>query len=188
MAMAAEVTRRRFTADEYQAMGRAGILREDDRVELIDGEVLAMSPIGPPHIGAVNRLTRLFSRCAGDEAVVQVQGTVRLDMHSEPQPDLVLLRPRADFYSTALAGPADVLLAIEVAQSSLGYDRGIKADLYARRGIVEYWIVDLNGGVLTRYSEPAYGRYRTVEAVPSDIPFAPRLLPSCVVTTHDVFG
>ena len=186
--MAVEVTRRRFTADEYQAMGRAGILRKDDRVELIDGEVLAMSPIGPPHIGAVNRLTRLFSRRAGDEAVVQVQGAVRLDMHSEPQPDLVLLRPRADFYGTTLAGPADILLAVEVAQSSLAYDRGVKADLYARRGIAEYWLVDLNDSVVTRYTDPANGRYRRVAAVPPDEPFAPALLAGCTVTTRDILG
>lgn len=186
--MAVAVTRRRFTADEYQEMGRAGILREADRVELIDGEVLAMSPIGAPHNGAVNRLNRLFSARAGDAAIVQVQGAVRLDPYSEPQPDLVLLRPRDDFYGTALAGPDDILLAVEVAQSSLAYDREVKADLYARRGIAEYWLVDLTSGVLTRYSEPANGRYRTVEAVPPDVPFAPRLLPSSVVTTRDVFG
>ena len=115
MPMAVEVTRRRFTADEYQAMGRAGILREDDRVELIDGEVLAMSPIGPPHTGTVNRLTRLFSVRVGETAIVQVQLPVRLDPHSEPQPDLVLLKPRADFYGTAAAAPDDILLAVEVA-------------------------------------------------------------------------
>jgi Uma2 family endonuclease len=187
MPMAVEVTRRRFTADEYQAMGRAGILRDDDRVELIDGEVLAMSPIGPPHNGTVNRLNRLFSRRAGT-AIVQVGGAVRLDDYSEPQPDLVLLKARGDFYASALPAPADILLAIEVAHSSLAYDRGIKADLYARRNVAEYWIVDLVHGAVIRHADPVGGRYRRVAAVPDDTPFAPALLPDCVVTTRDIIG
>ena len=186
--MAVEISRRRFTADEYQAMGRAGILRDDDRVELIDGEVLAMSPVGSPHNGSVNRLNRLFTRLLGDEAIVQVQGSVRLDPHSEPQPDLVLLRPRDDFYGAAAAGPADILLAIEVAQSSLAYDRGLKASLYARRGVVEYWIVDLNGAAVIRHTDPHDGRYRHVATVPPGQPFAPALLPGCTVTTRDILG
>ena len=186
--MAVEVTRRRFTADEYQEMGRAGILREGDRVELIDGEVLAMSPIGPPHIGTVNRLNHLFGHLVGDAAIVQVQLPVRLDPYSEPQPDLALLRPRADFYGTAAAGPDQVLLAIEVAQSSLAYDRNVKAGLYARRGIAEYWIVDLNSNEVVRHTEPMDGRYSCVAAVPHDHEFAPSLLPGCVVTTRDLLG
>ena len=186
--MAVEVTRRRFTADEYQEMGRAGILREGDRVELIDGEVLAMSPIGAPHVGTLNRITKLFSQRAGDTATVQVGGAIRLDPYSEPQPDLVLLKARADFYVSALPGPADVLLAIEVAQSSLAYDRNVKAALYARRGIPEYWVVDLNGGEVIRHTDPVDGTYRRVAVVPPGEPFAPELLPGCVVTTRDILG
>ena len=186
--MAVEVTRRRFTADEYQEMGRAGILREDDRVELIDGEVLAMSPIGPSHNGTVNRLTALFGRLVGAAAIVQIGGPVRVDAYSEPQPDLVLLKARADFYASALPGSVDVLLAVEVAQSSLAYDRGVKSSLYARRGIAEYWIVDLNGGEVIRHTESVDGRYSRVAAVPHDYAFAPGLLPACVVTTRDILG
>ena len=186
--MAVEVSRRRFTADEYQAMGRAGILGEGDRVELIDGEVLAMSPIGPPHIGTLNRLTKLFLQRAGDTATVQVGGSVRLDDYSEPQPDLVLLKARADFYASALPGPSDVLLVVEVSQSSLAYDRGLKADLYARRNVTEYWIVDLVHDAVIRHIDPIDGRYRHVAAVPHDTPLAPALLPSCVVTTRDMLG
>ena len=186
--MAVEVTRRRFTADEYQEMGRAGILREGDRVELIDGEVLAMSPIGAPHVGTLNRITSLFFQRAGEAATVQVGGAIRLDSYSEPQPDLVLLKARADYYVSALPGPDDVLLAIEVAQSSLAYDRNLKAALYARRGIAEYWIVDLNGGEVIRHTDPVDGRYSRVAAVPHDHEFAPALLPACVVTTRDILG
>lgn len=188
MPMAVEVQRRRFTADEYQAMGQAGILRREDHVELIDGEILTMSPIGLAHIGNVNRLNQFLTRLVGDQALVQVQLPVRLDPYSEPQPDLTLLRPRPDFYGTAMAVPADVLLVIEVAQSSLAFDRGVKAQLYARRGVPEYWIVDLNGGVVIRHTDPIDGRYRTVTVVPPDTPFAPQLLPSCTLTTRDVFG
>jgi Uma2 family endonuclease len=188
MPMAVEVTRRRFTADESQAMGRAGILREGDRVELIDGEVLAMSPIGAPHNGALNRLNRLFNQRVGDAATVQAGGAVRLDAYSEPQPDLVLLKARLDFYASALPGPSDILLAVEIAQSSLAYDRGIKADLYARRHVAEYWIVDLVHGVVIRHTDPVDGRYRHVAVVAHDQPFAPTLLPDCVVTTRDILG
>lgn len=188
MAMAVAVTRRRFTADEYQAMGRAGILGEADRVELIDGEILAMTPIGPSHNGILNRLNRLFGQHVGASAMVQVGGAIRLDSYSEPQPDLALLTPRDDCYEQALPGPADVLLAIEVAQSSLGFDRTVKAALYARGGIQEYWVVDVAGRTVIRHADPAGGRYQTVEVVPPDVAFAPRLLPACVVTTRDLLG
>lgn len=188
MAVAVEVTRRRFSADEYQAMGKAGILGEDDRVELIDGEILAMSPIGPPHYGTINRLNHLFVRLVGDTAVVHVQAPVRVDPYSEPQPDLTLLRPRADYYATALVTPADVLLTIEVADSSLTFDRTVKAALYARRGIAEYWIVDVNARAIIRHLDSEDGRYRTIDTLPPGVSFAPRLLPACVVTTADLLG
>lgn len=186
--MAVEVTRRRFTVDEYEAMGAAGILGEDDRVELIDGEILTMSPPGPPHYGTVNRLTHLFVRLAGETAVVHVQSPVRVDRYSEPQPDLALLRPRADYYAGARVTPVDVLLAIEVADTSLAFDRTVKAALYARRGIVEYWIVDVHSRAVIRHADPRDGRYTTVDVVPPDTPFAPRLLPACVVTMADLLG
>lgn len=188
MATAMDITRHRFTADEYQAMGEAGILAEDDRVELIDGEVLAMSPPGPRHTGAVNRLNHLFVRLVADSAIVQVQSPVRVDSYSEPQPDLALLRPRADYYENVVATPSDVLLVIEIAQSSLAFDRTVKASLYARRGIHEYWIVDVNDRAVIRHTDPREGRYTTIEVVPPETRFAPRLLPACTVTTADLLG
>lgn len=121
-------------------------------------------------------------------ATVQVGGSIRLDAYSEPQPDLVLLKPRDDFYGTAAAGPGDILLAVEVSQSSLAYDRGLKAALYARRGVAEYWIVDLIHGAVIRHTDPVEGRYRHAAAVAHDEPFAPALLPTCIVTTRDIFG
>ena len=150
--MPSGIEKRRFTVDEYYAMARAGILSERDRVELIDGEIVTMTPIGPVHAAAVARATHALMRSAGERAIVWVQNPIRLDAFSEPQPDLVLLRPREDFYRAAHPGPADVLLVIEIADSSLRYDRDVKASLYARHGIVEYWLVDLAASTVTSYS------------------------------------
>ena len=135
MSIAAE--KRRFTADEYQRMGEAGIFCPDDRVELIDGEVVVMSPIGPRHNACVSSANQALVRAAGDAAIVLPQGSVRLDFHSEPQPDLVLLKPRADFYASRHAGPADILLVVEIAASSIEYDREVKARVYAKAGVPE---------------------------------------------------
>ncbi len=133
--MAAQLLRRRFTVHEYHQMGQAGILGEDDRLELLEGEIVEMAPIGSRHQAVVDRLTRLFSNRLGDAAVVRVQGPVRLGEETEPQPDLLLLAPRADFYASAHPGPDDVLLLVEVSDSSTEYDREMKLPLYARYGI-----------------------------------------------------
>ena len=188
MAMAAEVPRRRFTADEYQQMLRVGILRERDPFELIDGEVVGKMTIGPRHSAVVDRLTQYFVLCAGAQAIVRAQGAVRLDTFNEPEPDVTLLRRRSDFYATAHPGPSDLLLVVEVAQSSIAYDRVTKAELYARLGVVEYWLVDLNTDVITRYLDPLDGTYRRIVTATPGQPFAPGLLPECVVTTRDILG
>ena len=169
-------------------MGRAGILRKEDRVELIDGEVVAKVTIGPRHSAVVDRLNRHFSTCTGNRAIVRTQGAVRLNLFNEPEPDLALLQPRDDFYASAHPGPADILLVVEVAQTSIDYDRMVKAELYARLGVVEYWLVDLNVDVVTRYTDLIDGQYRRVEPMPAGASFAPRLLPACAVTTDVIFG
>ena len=115
-------------------MVNAGILSERDRVELIEGEILAMSPIGPPHGAALDRATRAMFTIVADKAIVRVQGSVGLGEYNEPQPDIVLMRPKDDFYAKELPGPSDILLIVEIAQSSLEYDRTIKARIYAERG------------------------------------------------------
>ncbi|MCC6765109.1 MAG: Uma2 family endonuclease [Deltaproteobacteria bacterium] len=152
--------RHRFTIDEYHRMGDAGIFDEDSRVELIEGDVLHMCPIGMRHIGGVNRLNALFSRRLGARVVVSVQNPVVLDDYSEPQPDLTLLAVRADFYSTVYARPSDVLLAIEVADSSVSYDRRIKSNLYARKHVRELWLIDIPGKALEVYRRPSASGYR----------------------------
>jgi Uma2 family endonuclease len=137
--MAVQPTRYRFTRADYYRMAEAGILGEGDRVELIEGEIYRMSPIGPMHAGGVDRLNRLFSRTFGDAVIVRVQNPVVLDDYSEPEPDLTLLRPRADFYTGEHPNPEDILLAVEVADSSADWDRRVKAPLYVRSGIPELW-------------------------------------------------
>ncbi|HEU4694972.1 MAG TPA: Uma2 family endonuclease [Vicinamibacterales bacterium] len=186
--MPVAVSRKRFSADDYQRMGQAGILRREDRVELIDGEIIAMTPIGPRHCASVARATRAFVTKAGDSAIVRVQGSVRLDFYSEPEPDLVLVRPRADFYASAHPGPADIVLIVEVAQSSIDYDREFKSLVYARAGVHEYWLADLNENVLTCYSSPEGGTYQRVERYTRGQSLAPQLLPDCVVSTEDLLS
>jgi Uma2 family endonuclease len=139
-------TRRRFDVDAYYRMADTGILAPEDRVELIDGEIVEIAPIGAPHGGKVDRLTSLVARVVADgQVIARVQGPLRLDRRNEPQPDLMLLRPRADFYESGHPDAGDVLLLVEVADRSLAFDRGPKLDLYARHAVPEVWIVDLPG-------------------------------------------
>jgi Uma2 family endonuclease len=184
--MSVAVTRRRFTIDDCQRMEDAGILRAEDRVELIDGEFVTMMAIGPRHHASVDRATRAFVTKVGESAIVRVQGAVVLDLYNAPEPDLVLLRPRADFYASRYAGPADILLIIEVAESSIDYDREVKAPLYARSNVHEYWLVDLNEHVLHRYLSPERDRYRTVRQYGRGQSLAPELLPDCVISTSEL--
>jgi hypothetical protein len=179
---------RRFTADEYQRMGQVGILSREDRVELIDGEILAMSPIGTRHSATVDRATKVFAGRVGERAIVRIQGATRLDLYTEAQPDVLLLRPRADFYVSAHPGPSDVLLVVEVADSSLAYDRDVKAHVYARSGVAEYWLIDVNEGGLIRHTAPDGGTYRAVEHLDSRARISPALLPDLVIEIADLIG
>ncbi|MCG6942455.1 MAG: Uma2 family endonuclease [Thiohalocapsa sp.] len=154
--------RYRFSVEEYLRMGEAGILTEDDRVELIDGEIIDMPPIGIPHSGAVNRVANLFSRLLGDQVILSVQNPIRIGDFSLPQPDIALLRPRDDFYASAYPVPNDILLLVEVAESSVRYDREKKLPLYAAAGVQESWLVDIPAGKLSMYREPSAEGYQTV--------------------------
>ncbi len=179
--MSVAISKRRFTADDYQRMGQVGILSQNDRVELIDGEVVAMTPIGSRHNACVDRANRALVIGVGDGAIVRVQGSVRLDLYHEPEPDLVLLRPRADFYASHLPGPDDILLIVEIAESSIEYDRDVKARIYAELGIQEYWLADLNANLVSRYSAPTGGSFRRVEQYHRGQSIAPHMLPECVI-------
>lgn len=160
-----EVTPWRLTVDDYHRMAQAGILGEDDRVELIEGRLVEMTPIGSRHAACINALTQILVRAVGDERIVSPQNPIQLDNYSEPQPDITLLQPRDDRYRPALPTPKDVILIVEVSDSSLAYDRGVKLPLYAAAGIPEAWIVELQSGSIVRHTEPVDGSYRAVAAV-----------------------
>jgi Uma2 family endonuclease len=179
--MPVAITRRLFDADEYHKMGQAGILSRDDRVELIDGEILAMTPIGPRHSAAVNRATRQLVRIVGDHAIAQVQSSVRLSRFNEPEPDIVLLGPRSDFYASHLPGAPDIFLIIEIAESSLDYDREVKSRIYARAGVREYWLVDLVVRTVSCYSEAHEGAYAASRQAAAGQSIAPTVLPQCAI-------
>ena len=160
-------------------MGEAGILHPEARTELIDGEIIDVAPPGSLHAGTVIRLDRLLQRAVGDHAIVSTQNPVLLGRYSEPQPDCVLLRPRSDFYTTEHPQPDDLLLVVEVADSSVRFDRDIKAVLYARHGVREFWLIDVRAKRVTRYREPAAGAYRRVDqpdvGAPVDLPLGSNL-------------
>ena len=161
--MSAEIARYSFTADEFQRMGEAGIFRQDARLELIEGEIIEMSPIGSPHAACVKLLSGLLHRFFGDTLIVGVQDPIRLNDFSEPQPDLSLLRRRVDYYRERHPTPADVLLLIEVADTTVVKDRTIKIPLYARAGIAEAWLVNIPDERVEVYSNPAGGAYQRAE-------------------------
>jgi len=158
----------RFTVADYHRMGAAGILDEDCRVELIRGQIIDMHPIGGPHVIVVNRLNRLLAASVEGRAIVSVQNPVRLDDGSEPQPDFSLLRPRADECDMQTPSASEVLLVIEVSDSSLEVDRAVKVPLYAESGIPEYWIVNLRERWVEVYRMPKRDRYESARRVGPD--------------------
>jgi Uma2 family endonuclease len=154
------IARHRFSVEDYHAMGRAGILTEDDRVELIEGEIVAMSPVGSRHMACVNRLSELFHQhLPYNGAIVSVQNPIRLSRRSEPEPDVALLKRRADFYEAHPPGPADVLLLVEVADTSASTDRTLKLPLYAHHGIAEVWLVVIEAQQVEVYRQPSAQGY-----------------------------
>ena len=156
---AVPIPRHRFTVDDFARLGEAGVFGEDDRVELIDGEIRGMTPIGPPHAWIVNRLTRLLVLQLADRAWVSVQNPLRLDGHTELQPDLVVARGGGNDYADRHPEAGDVLLVVEVADSSLRYDRAEKLPRYARAGIPEAWLVDIAGVAVAVRTDPGPGGY-----------------------------
>ncbi|PJF48666.1 MAG: Uma2 family endonuclease [Chloroflexi bacterium] len=158
----APAVRRRFSADEYERMIAAGILAEDERLELIDGEIRPMSSIGSRHAACVKRLIAVLTERLGRQVIIGAQDPIRLSDDTEPQADITVLRPRDDFYAGALPCGRDVLLVVEVADASLGFDREVKLPHYAAAGIGVAWLVDLNHDVIERHARPMHGRYAEV--------------------------
>lgn len=179
------ITRHRLTVEKYGQMAEAGVLEPDARVELIDGEVIDMAPIGTKHYGTVFRLTRLLVRAVGDLAVVLVQAPLRLGRWNEPEPDLAVLKPHPDDYTTVLATEADAFLVVEVADTSLVYDLRTKARLYAAHGIPAYWVFDLVDGVLHAHADPVPEGYRRIDQLKN---LGPTPLPGLPGTMVDLTG
>ncbi|MBV8857627.1 MAG: Uma2 family endonuclease [Acidobacteria bacterium] len=163
--MSVEVVKKQFSIEDYYRIAAAGVFREDDRVELIEGEIIEMSPIGSRHAACVGRLTELLGDRARSVAMLWVQNPVQINDYSEPVPDVTLLRRRADFYAHAKPLPEDVLLLVEVSDTTVNYDRKVKLPLYARGGVPEVWVVNLSEELIEVYARPADGAYQETRLV-----------------------
>jgi len=176
-----------FTVDAYQRLAELGILREDERVELIGGQVVEMTPIGGAHASCVRRLVHLFALHIAQVAMIDVQNPVVLGRHDAPQPDLALLRRRADGYPNH-PRRSDTLLVIEVADSSVAYDRDIKIPLYARSGIPEAWLVNLPADHIEVYRQPASEEYSYSRTVRRGEVLSPLHFPNVTLAAADILG
>jgi len=180
--------RRRFTVDEYHKLGVAGVLTTEDRVELVEGELIQMPPIGSVHAGLVARLDRVFQATAGEPFIVWTQNPLSLPPGSEPQPDLALLKPRADGYLSSLPTARDVLLVIEVGDTTLAYDRDVKIPLYAKHGVAESWLLDASARRLEMYRDSGPEGYRILLRPDRDDTVSPLALPNVRIDLKALFA
>ncbi len=185
--MAVQIARRLFTVTEYYRMAQAGIFSEDDRVELLEGEILEMSPISSRHASCVKRLNDLLVRKLSGRFVISVQDPIRLSDYSEPQPDIAVLKFRADFYSAEHPKPEDVLLLIEVCETSAELDRHVKLPLYAKAGIPEVWLVDLAHNQIEVYRAPSAQGYGESQTLGRGQTLTAQLLP-LALTVEEIVG
>jgi Uma2 family endonuclease len=186
--MSVQIERRWFSVAEYDRMIETGIFPEDDRIELIKGEVVKISPIGNAHAACVKRSTAIFYPLVARLVVISVQDPIQLDDYSKPQPDIALLKPRKDFYVQSPPTPADVLLIVEVADSSVEYDREVKVPLYARAGIPEVWLVKLRLDVIEIYAQPANGVYQSFREARRGDRLMLASLPKLKLRVDDILG
>lgn len=182
------VTRRRITVEEYHRMARAGILHEDDHIELIDGELIQMAAQGSRHSGRLRWFIRAFESRLAARAVTSIQAPVRLSDYTEPEPDIVLLRDRGGFYDEATPGPEDVLLIIEISATTLRYDRGVKLPRYALAEVPEYWILDLMRRRLLVHRGPVDGAYQDVQELRRGARIAPLAFPDLELDVAEMLG
>lgn len=182
--MAVPIQKQRMTIEEFQRLGET-----EERLELLYGEVVEMSPIGPAHASVVRRLLRLFSLRLSSQAIVDAQSPIVLrEQESEPQPDLNLLRLREDFYSTGTPEPGDIFLSVEVADSSLYRDRNVKMPLYAQTGVPETWLVDLNSETVWVYRQPSPEGYRDVRPYRRGESISPEAFPETSFAVDEILG
>jgi Uma2 family endonuclease len=188
MSSSAANVRHKLSVSDYYRMGDAGILNEDDRIELIEGELIDMAPIGSRHVAAVMRLTHVLTQVVSNQAYVSVQNPLLLSGHSVPQPDFLVLKRRTDFYSDGLPKPEDVYWLIEVSDSTIDYDRKTKLPLYAQHGIPEVWIINLNNLSLERYSQPNETGYGHCETLDKTGKISPTALPDVVINLSRILA
>jgi len=177
-----------FTVEDWHKMGEIGLFSPERRVELIEGEIIEIGPIGSSHAGCVNRLNYLFNRQVADSEIVSVQNPLIIKNHSEPQPDLMILRHEPHFYSEKHPTPEDVLLLIEVSDSTLTYDRNVKNPLYARHGIIEYWVVNLKDDCIEVYLNPQAQDYTLIHIMRRGKVITPSQFPHISVAVSDILG
>lgn len=177
-----------FTVSDYHRMVDAEILAEDDPVELVEGEILRMAPVGSRHAAHVNRLNRYLTLELGDRAIVSVQNPIYINDFSEPEPDLSILKPRDDFYSEAHPRPEEVLWLIEVSDTSLEFDREVKLPLYARHGIPELWVVNLSDSVIQVFRSPEDGDYRERSVVGKGERLSPQAFPELELRIDEILA
>jgi Uma2 family endonuclease len=186
--MSVKMQRRLFTVQEYHLMGEAGILSEDDRVELIEGEIVQMAAIGTRHASSVKRLIAVFSDLERKRAIIGAQDPIQLTERTEPQPDVVLLQPRADYYATAHPVPSEVLLLVEVSDSTIDFDRDVKVPNYARSGIQEVWLWDLDANCLEVYRDPTANGYTSIQKIERGEMVSPLAFPDFEVSVDFILG
>ena len=179
---------KRFRVDEFRKMTEAGILPEESGWEVIDGYLIDKMTIGSKHASIVKRLNNLLAAAVRDNAIISVQDPIHIDDYNEPEPDVAILKPRQDFYAESHPGPQDVLLLIEVSDSTIKYDRDIKINLYANAALVEVWIVNLAEETIERYSSPAHGRFGSIETFTSGDSITSISLQDLSLNVSDIIG
>ncbi|MCF3645440.1 Uma2 family endonuclease [Planktothrix agardhii] len=161
--MSIQVLKRYFTVEDYQKMGEVGVFKADENNELVAGEIIKMSPIGKRHAACVNRCNHLFYQILGDQILISVQNPIQLNNLSQPQPDLVLLQPRPDFYEERHPQPSDIILLIEVSDTTIDFDQQVKIPLYCQSDIQEVWLIDLNQNIVRVYRTPTANGYQSIQ-------------------------
>jgi Uma2 family endonuclease len=188
VAMAVAIPRYRFTVDEYHKMAQAGIFTEDDRVELLEGEIVTMAAIGPRHAATVERTARFFTFRLGERALVRSQNPLRIGEHSEPEPDVALTRWRDDYYAGGHPTPEDTFLIIEVADTSLRLDREVKIPIYAGCSVTEVWLADVDDGTLHVFRVPEPTGYKVQRVLRRGQSIAPEAFPDVSVRVEELLG
>lgn len=186
--MAIQTLKRKITVNEFQLMAKTGILDEKERLELMEGEIITMTPIGDNHARCVLFLTNFFAKKLIGKVMINVQNPLQLDTISQSQPDITLLRPRSDYYQSKSINPDDILLLIEVADSSIKYDRQIKAPFYAKHGISELWIINLENQTVEIYRDPQSDGYKDCHTFHPGDKIAPKAFPAFSMSVKDILG